>query len=230
MCMGDGAAMVSWWRWRPEHRSSYCPIAPLISATMFFVGLLPGHASCWLLLLTAVVKKLEVLLSSIGVQWSFQWTLLHFGPTGILNPLEAWLQLPFGLHPGGRPSPQLQGELFLLKAIQEMLDTFHANECHERLWVAKYWPSLCLNRQRVCSRASSFWGFSSQNPEQNRGLKLLFCFWCFLQSTCLNFRTVSMHTSHQLLPLSPSISSSHNPPRGRDGYFLHFLSIAVLPV
>lgn len=136
---------------------------------------------------------------------------------------------PIRLHPKWPPSPHPQGQLFFPKGIQEILDTFCASACQERLQVAKSWPSLSLNRQKICSRAAILWGFSSKNPKQKWGLKPLFCFWCFLRSACLEIgNSQDPHLSPSALP-SLSFSSFHHPPT-RDGYFSHVVLIGVLPV
>lgn len=114
----------------------------------------------------------------------------------------------------------------LLKDTQEILDTFHVKERQERLWVAKCWLSVCLNRQKHHFRARPWRGLASQKLKQKQGQRSLFCFRYFLPSTCLQlwdsqdtqlsppasplflfFPQSSLEKGWQFLPLSLDCSS-----------------------
>lgn len=79
------------------------PCSSSTSIAMFLVGLVTEYASCWHLWLTSVAKKLEVFLSSLKVQWSCEWTLLHFSSTSALNPLRPGYNFHLAHSLGGHP-------------------------------------------------------------------------------------------------------------------------------
>lgn len=174
---------------------------------MFLVDLVTGHTSCWLSLLTSMVKKLKVFLSSLGVKVlsmdssPFQSYCCSELPKGLASTL---IWLPSRVTTQSSPT----GSALPSQGYPGNSGHLSCQRIPGRLWVAKCWPSK--------EQVGILWGFSSQNSKQKRRPKLLFCFWCFFHS-------------YQLLLLSLSFSSSHNLPRGRDGYFPHFFLIVVLP-